>query len=421
MGVLIPLLLITFCCLIIWRAGDGFMVASEYVGRNLSEGVRGATINAIASSMPEVFTSLFFLFVLQQDGIGFTGGIGTTAGSAIFNSMVIPAVAVLAVISMGLTKNVQVSRKVMLRDGIALIIAEFIFLILISGDTLRWYHGLILMLVYVVYIVYMFASMNKKERDEMLEESHLTEEDFDVDHEKNESLIKAIFTFDLERIFIGKNKLNGSNAWSLLIFSTLSIAAVCFFLVIGCEWIGTGIGAMPVPGSDATPEALEAYKESQSYHLFGMEFVGLGIPVMFVALILASAASSFPDTIISMKDAKKGNYDDAISNALGSNIFDVCFALGLPLMIFTLMNGPIEMPEAIVRQSTELRFLLWLLTIVVVIMFISGKYLGKGKSYFLLGMYGLFVVYVVGRGTGSEIAQSIADWLVATAHLLGIG
>ena len=407
MGVLIPLLLITFCCLIIWRAGDGFVLASEYVGRNLSEGVRGATINAIASSMPEVFTSLFFLFVLQQDGIGFTGGIGTTAGSAIFNSMVIPAVAVLAVISMGLTKKVQVSRKVMLRDGIALIIAEFIFLILISGSTLQWYHGLILMLVYVVYIVYMFASMNRKDRDEMLEESHISEDEFEDESRGKGSFLKGLFTFDLERIFIGKNRINSKNAWSLLIFATLSIAGVCFFLVKGCEWIGTG------PGSGPGGE--------ESYHLFGMEFVGLGIPVMFVALILASAASSFPDTIISMKDAKKGNYDDAISNALGSNIFDVCFALGLPLMIFTLMNGPIEMPDAIVRQSTELRFLLWLLTILVVVMFISGKYLAKGKSYLLLGMYGLFVVYVVGRGTGSEIAQAIADWLVSTAHLLGIG
>lgn len=383
------------------------MVASEYVGRNLSDGVRGATINAIASSMPEVFTSLFFLFVLQQDGIGFTGGIGTTAGSAIFNSMVIPAVAVLAVISMGLTKNVEVSRKVMLRDGIALIIAEFIFLILISGSTLHWYHGLILMLVYVVYIVYMFASMNKKDKDHMLEESHLSDEDFEDENRGKGSMLKGILTFDLERIFIGKSRLGGKNAWTLLIFSTLSIAGVCFFLVKGCEWIGTGPGSGP-GGED-------------SYHLFGMEFVGLGIPVMFVALILASAASSFPDTVISIGDAKKGNYDDAISNALGSNIFDVCFALGLPLMIFTLMNGPIEMPEAIVKQSTELRFLLWLLTIVVVVMFISGRYLGKGKSYLLLGMYALFVVYVVGRGTGSAIAQSIADWLVATAHLLGIG
>lgn len=408
MGIVIPLILISFCCLIIWRAGDGFMTASEYVGRNLSEGVRGATINAIASSMPEVFTSLFFLFILQENGVGFTGGIGTTAGSAIFNSMVIPAVSVLAVISMGLTKNIEVSRKVMLRDGIALIIAEFVFLTLISGSTLYWYHGLILMLVYVVYIVYMFGTMSKKERGEMLDEdSVLDESEFDDPSRGEGSLLKGILTFNLERIFIGKSKMGNGRAWMLLVFATLSIAMVCYFLVLACEWIGTG------PGSGPGGE--------ESYHLFGMEFVGLGIPVMFVALILASAASSFPDTIISMKDAKKGNYDDAISNALGSNIFDVCFALGLPMFIFILIHGPIEMPDEIVRQSTELRFLLWLLTIVVVALFISGKYLGKKKAYLLLGMYGLFIVYVVGRGTKNELAQSIADWLVNTAHFIGIG
>jgi len=389
------------------------MIASEYVGRNLSEGVRGATINAIASSMPEVFTSLFFLFILQQDGVGFTGGIGTTAGSAIFNSMVIPAVAVIAVISMGLTKNIEVSRKVMLRDGVALIIAEFIFLILISGNTLYWYHGLILMLVYVVYIVYMFATMSKSEREEMLDEdSHIPEEEFEQEEVKS-SFFKGLLTFDLERLFIGGAKINNSRAWALLIFSTLAIALVCYFLVLGCEWIGSGPGSVPEGSAD--------YEKHMGYSIFGMEFQGLGIPVMFVALILASAASSFPDTIISMKDAKKGNYDDAISNALGSNIFDVCFALGLPLLIFTLIHGPIVMPDEIVRQSTELRFLLWLLTIIVVVLFISGRYLGKGKAYLLLGMYSLFVLYVIGRGTGNSITQGIADWLVSSAHLLGIG
>lgn len=408
MGVLIPLLLIAFCCLIIWRAGDGFMVASEYIGRNFSEGVRGATINAIASSMPEVFTSLFFLFVLQQGGIGFTGGIGTTAGSAIFNSMVIPAVAVLAVISMGLTRKIEISRKVMLRDGIALITAEFVLLILINGNTLQWYHGLILMLVYVVYITYMFASMHRKhrkERDKIMIPPDLVEDRFENPNRGEGSIIKAIFTFDLERIFIGRSKITSSNAWMLLIFATLSIAGICFFLVKGCEWIGTG------PGSGG----------EESYHIFGMKFVGLGIPLMFVALILASAASSFPDTIISMKDARKGNYDDAISNAFGSNIFDLCFALGFPLMIFTLINGPIEIPEAVVRQSIELRFLLWILTVIVVIMFVSGRFIGKGKSYVLLGMYMIFIVYIIGRGVGDEMAQSIADGLVALAHLFGLG
>ncbi len=395
MGILIPLVLITICCVVIWRAGDGFMTASEYVGRNLSEGVRGATINAIASSMPEVFTSLFFLFILQ-DASGFSGGIGTTAGSAIFNGMVIPAVAILAVISMGLTKKITVSQKVLRRDGIALILAELVFLVLISGSALYWYHGLILMLVYVVYIFYMFGTMSKKEKDEFLEESDSEEAEVDFSDEKI-NYFKAFFTLDLEKLFIGKAKINDGKAWSLLITSTVAIALVCYFLVLACEWIG-----------------------ADTYEIAGFSFEGLDIPVMFVALILAAAASSFPDTIISMKDARRGQYDDAISNALGSNIFDVCFALGFPLFIFTIINGPIHMPPDIVNLSTELRFLLWLLTIVAVLIFTTSKHMGKGKAILLLSIYVLFVVYIVGRGSGSPVAQSIADWLVSTVRFFKI-
>ncbi|MFT6881820.1 MAG: Ca2+/Na+ antiporter [Marinoscillum sp.] len=390
MGIAIPLILISICCLVIWRAGDGFMRASEYVGRNLSNGVRGATINAVASSMPEVFTSLFFLF-LMKDAEGFSGGIGTTAGSAIFNSMVIPAVAVLAVIGMGLTNKVRASKKVMLRDGISLLIAELIFIILISGSVLDWYHGLLLMCVYVVYIVYMFWSMDRKEREVMLEESHAEIEEELDDSVKQKPFLLALITLDLERVFIGKKKINGFNAWSLLIASTMAIAAVCYLLVLACEWIGNDTYTVPFLG----------------------EFNGLDIPVMFVALILASAASSFPDTIISIKDAQRGQYDDAISNALGSNIFDICFALGFPLFLFTLLYGPIPMSQEMVDLSGELRLLLWLLTAVVLIIFVIGNYIGRLKASILLTLYVLFVLYVVGRGSENAFAQSIADWLVS--------
>ena len=131
MGILIPLFLVIICCIIIWRASDGFTVASDYIGRNLSEGVRGATINAIGSSLPEVFTSFFFLFYLK-DVDGFSGGIGTTAGSAIFNGMIIPAFVILVVILTGIAKQITISRKVLFRDGFSLIAAEFLFIIIIS-------------------------------------------------------------------------------------------------------------------------------------------------------------------------------------------------------------------------------------------------------------------------------------------------
>lgn len=398
MGILIPLILISICCLVIWRAGDGFMTASEYIGRHLSDGVRGATINAIASSMPEVFTSLFFLFILN-DANGFSGGIGTTAGSAIFNGMVIPAVSILAVLGIGLASKIEVSKKVLKRDGISLILAELTFLILISGSELDWYHGLLLMMVYVVYIIYMFSTMDKSMRAEMLAEPEV-EEDFELDEEvKNEPFLLALFTLDLERLFIGKNKISNANAWPLLIFATLSIAGVCYLLVVACEWMG-----------------------EETYHVpYLGEFNGLGIPVMFVALILAAAASSFPDTIISIKDAQRGKYDDAISNALGSNIFDVCFALGFPLFIFTLINGPLTMPPEIQALSSELRLLLLLLTVLAVFIYTTGKYMGKTKAMMLLSIYFLFVLYIIGRGSGNEFAESIAGVLRGIIDLFNIG
>ena len=376
------------------------MIASEYVGRNLSEGVRGATINAIASSMPEVFTSFFFLFVLN-DATGFSGGIGTTAGSAIFNSMVIPAVSIIAVISMGAVKKIEISRKVLFRDGIALIIAEFIFLILISGSALDWYHGLLLMSVYVIYIVFMFASMDKKTKEALMASAPQEDEEDNQEEAENTespSFFLAVITLDLERVFIGKAKINNTRAWFLLVTATMCIAGVCYWLVLACEWLGEKTYEVPYLGT----------------------FEGLDIPVMFVALILASAASSFPDTIISIKDAKKGNYDDAISNALGSNIFDVCFALGFPLFVFTLINGPIVMSEDIIDLSSELRLLLLLSTIAALAIFTTGKYMGRGKAFILLGIYVFFVTYIVGRGTGNEWAQSIADGLVSVVHFFNI-
>ncbi|MDA0708185.1 MAG: sodium:calcium antiporter [Proteobacteria bacterium] len=397
MGLLIPLIIIALCCLVIWRAGDGFMVASEYVGRNLSEGVRGATINAIASSMPEVFTSFFFLFVLN-DATGFSGGIGTTAGSAIFNSMVIPAVSIIAVISMGVVKKIEISRKVLFRDGIALIIAEFIFLILISGSSLDWHHGLLLMSVYVVYIVFMFASMDKKTKEALVASAPQEGPVEAVEGRGSSSFFLAVITLDLKRVFIGKAKINDARAWFLLVTATMCIAGVCYWLVLACEWLGEKTYEVPYLGT----------------------FEGLDIPVMFVALILASAASSFPDTIISIKDAKKGNYDDAISNALGSNIFDVCFALGFPLFVFTLINGPIVMSEDIIDLSSELRLLLLLSTVAALVVFTTGKYMGRGKAFILLGIYVFFVTYIVGRGTGNEWAQSMADGLVSVVHFFNI-
>lgn len=377
MTIVVSLALILLCCLIIWKASDGFETASEYIGRNLSEGVRGATINAIGSSMPELFTTLFFLFILK-DKDGFAGGIGTTAGSAIFNGMIIPAVVILVVIFKRLNSSVEVSRKVLIRDGLSLLICELVLIFLIGGDNLNWIHGLVLMLLYAIYVIYMLSSMKANKSDDGEEDD---DKDGDEDEAEDKGFVMNVLTLNLEPLFI-KNEVNTKNSWWLLIVSMTVIGGACMLLVKSCEWLG-----------DA-----------------------MGVPIYFIAVVLASAATSVPDTILSMKDAKKGNYDDAVSNALGSNIFDVCFALGFPLFLFSIINGPIEMSASTVENISELRILLFILTLLAFIIYLANRKMGKTSAFLLLGIYVLFTVFILGKSMDAEFSSNISAYLSQINH-----
>jgi len=150
---------------------------------------------------------------------------------------------------------------------------------------------------------------------------------------------------------------------------------------------------------------------------------------MFVAVIFAAMATSVPDTIISIRDARDGDYDDAVANALGSNIFDICFALGFPLFLYTLIHGPISMDPVTVDQSTELRILLLLLTVAGFFVYLIGKKekddqgtttigMKRINAVILLSIYAMFLAFILGHSAETEWAGSIADWLRRLAEAL---
>ncbi|WP_203218756.1 hypothetical protein [Vibrio sp. S11_S32] len=379
MAIFISICLVLFSTWMIAKVCDGFEAAADHLGRNMSEGVKGATINAIGSSMPELCATMVFLFLFNDTG-GFAGGIATTAGSAVFNTMIIPAVSILTAIKIFKLSAVNVSKKVILRDGIALITIELILIVTI-GEHLTWWHGLMLMSLYIIYIAYMLTNMKKSHHAEY---SIAEAEEEEQDKVSSENALMSWLTLDLENAVIGERKTTNQNAWALLIVSTFFIALSCYLLVLGCELLGHELG-------------LKSY---------------------FVAVIIAAAASSVPDTILSVRDAKKGNYDDAVSNALGSNIFDICFALGLPLFLYTIINGPIFMPIDMVDNVGELRVLLLLLTIAAFILFYFGKALGKAKAYTLIGLYIFFAAYIISKAYDLAWVQPITALLKHMLHTM---
>jgi len=374
--VVIALLGVLISMLIIWRACDGFEAATSYIGRNLSDGVKGATLNAIGSSLPELLAASTAL-ILYANKDGFAFGIGTTAGSAMFNSAVIPSLVIATVITIGLTTAVTVSKKIIFRDGICLLFAELGLIYTLTASELTWIHGAQLLFMYLTYIVILFGSMSSNDVDE----------DYEDEIEEPGYWLKDLLTLNLRAFILGSNKLTDGRAWWLLFVATCVIATACHLLVESCYIMG---------------EALQ-------------------INTYFVAVILAAAATSVPDTIISMKDAKNGEYDDAVANALGSNIFDICVGIGLPLFVYCLMTGEtISLATSDSGNVAELRVLLMVITVVIFgVLFLFSDSLTRIHAVLIFSLYVSFVVYIIGRANQVEMFNEIGVGLQNTLKFIG--
>ena len=70
----------------------------------------------------------------------------------------------------------------------------------------------------------------------------------------------------------------------------------------------------------------------------------LGIPDTIMGITFLAAGTSVPDTIASVMVARNGYGDMAVSNSIGSNVFDILLGLGLPWFLSTTIrpNGAAE-------------------------------------------------------------------------------
>jgi cation:H+ antiporter len=343
------LALVIVGCLWIMKSCDPFEDASSYLGRNLGPGIKGATINAIGSSMPELWTTIIFLFIFGEKE--FAAAIGTTAGSSVFNAFIIPGLVIVSALKfIPNLKNISINKVVIIRDGFFFILAELALILILTDGKLEWWMGAVLIGIYILYALtlYIHNKISTKVRSEDDDE-----EDF--------------------------NGMTTKKAWLLLLGAIVSIGIGCFIMSFSVVEIA---------------KILE-------------------IPTFFIAVIIAAAATSVPDTIISMKDAKKGNYDDAVSNAVGSNIFDICICLGVPLLAFTLIKEPTITIDAGVA---ELRILLLGLTVVLLFIFLSLKKLGYKTAAFLLTCYAVYAFYTLSRGIGVAWANTVGEFILGITN-----
>lgn len=319
---------VVVACLVIYKACDSFEEGSNYLGRNFPPGVRGATINAIGSSLPELLTTFFLLFVFR-DKDGYSAGIATCAGSAVFNAVIIPALVIL-VAPLARGQKIQLDKLTVLRDGAFFIIAEMLLIVFLSNHVLVWWMGAFLLIVYAIYSF---------------------------------TLIQQVRAFGAEPEDEVDSDIDAATAWRKLAVSSGVIGAACYAL----SWAVIAL--------------------SEWWH----------VPSYFTAVVFAAAATSVPDTVLSIKDAQQGDYDDAIANAVGSNIFDITVCLGLPLLAYGLVYGPVELSAVGDAANVQsLRVALLVVTVVVLGLLLVGR-VGRSKGYILLGLYGGWLAFLASQ------------------------
>lgn len=327
---ILPLATVVGASIVIWKACDYFEVGSNYVGRDMPAGVRGATINAIGSSLPELLTTFCLLF-LWKDQDGFSAGIATCAGSAVFNMVIIPALVILAATwgKNAATPAIYLDKRVVIRDAVFFIGAEIVLIAFLGGTTMAWWMGAALLGIYVGYFTFL---MNQKF-------GHSEDEDEDED------------------------EVTTAKAWTYLALSTAVIAVACY----GLSW--------------AVIALAEAWQ----------------VPAYLTAVVFAAAATSVPDTVLSIKDARAGEYDDAVANAVGSNIFDICVCLGLPLLAYGLVYGDVTLSATAAGDAANvqsLRIALIVATVTVVGSFLALRALKPRHGLGLLGLFGAWLLFL---------------------------
>lgn len=339
---------------------------------NLESDVAGATLMAIGSSAPTLFIAIISIFFTEGAG---EIGLGTIVGSTIFNTLFIISACGFAV-----THPIKLKVYPIIRDSLAYTFSILALTIAVNDKKVHWYEALIFVIIYIIYVIIMI--FNKKiERlyyrifpdisnyfiddiiqSETISESSLTENSFispfTIPHGKYEKFIW----------FVG---------WP-------------FILIMG--------GIFPRIFQQKLPAIFELFRFLLSMFLLGfLSYVlvwmvciigfTFKIPDCVMGMTFLAAGSSIPDVMASIAVAKKDQAAMGISNAIGSNVFDM-LCLGLPWLIKTLFfegSEIIEINSNSLILSTSL--LLGSMIYTVVCFYLNNFMIDKKIGYMFLVSY----------------------------------
>ncbi len=273
----------------------------------------GLTIVAFGTSAPELAVSISALVSGSTDMV-----IGNVIGSCILNILLI----------LGLTATIYpieinddtVKKELPLTMLISMVLAVlFLDVVLAGGATneITREDGIIILLFFLIFLYYLVVMAKRGDGKSSAAEKVATEK---IDQKKVAAKGASV-----------KNRKKKAGAkkglWKQAVFIVLGLAG----LVLGSQIVVDNASAI-------------AMTLGMSERLIGMTIVALG--------------TSLPELVTSVTAARKHESALAVGNIIGSNIFNICIVLGVPVVMFgTVTQGSFSLIDlAMLVGSSVLLF-----------------------------------------------------------------
>lgn len=328
-GVFALLVLAVIATAVVWIGSRWFETAADRLatGYGVPAVVQGALITAVGSSMPELVSVLVATLLHGE----FELGVGGIVGSAVFNLLVIPALAVLAEPG-GMETRHELAYKEALfyMLAVATLLLTFSLAVIynpVEGPGLRAeVPRLLVAFPLVIYALYVFTQY------------------FDTTEHEGEA----------------DPTVSRLRAW-------LRFGVGLVLIVIGVEGlVRAAIG-------------------------LGNAF---GTPAFLWGMIVVAAGSSVPDAFVSVAAARSDRPSVSLANVLGSNTFDLLVAVPVGV----LAAGTLTITFA---HVVPMMGFLMAATIVFFVIVRTDMLLSEPEAYTLLGVYGLFVAWLLLESVGA--------------------
>jgi cation:H+ antiporter len=308
------------------KGADLFVEGSSSIAKKLKVPamIIGLTIVAMGTSLPELAVSLTASVAGNNEL-----AVSNVLGSNLFNLTVVIGVCALIV-------PVTVQKNTLQRDfPVSVVSTILLFAFGIGGMTIGRADGVILSVLFLIFLILMIRSALKARKEALTE---FTPEAAELALEEKEV----------------SEDIRVMPVWRCI----LSIALGIVGIILGSDWVVDAASAV-------------AARFGLSQNLIGLTIVAIG--------------TSLPELVTSVTAARKNEVDLALGNALGSNIFNIFLILGVSGAISPMGYGTENMIDTIILLGASL--LVWMFAA-------SSRKILRKEGIVMLLVYAADMVYI---------------------------